>query len=102
MDQITLATIAGSLLSLVFSYVPGFSTWYDGKDAQTKALIMGAALLLVTAGAFGLSCAGWGSYFECTETGVQAALTVFFAALVANQATYGLTKHIGGADIEPA
>lgn len=95
MDQNTLAAVAGTLLSLVFSYVPGFSGWYDSKDAQTKALIMATALFAVAAGAFGLSCAGWGTYFECTETGVQAALTVFFAALVANQVTYGLTKHIG-------
>ena len=95
MDQITLSAFAGTLLSLLFSYVPGLSTWYDGKDAQTKALIMAGLLLLAAAGAYGLSCVGWGAYFECTEAGLQTAVSVLFAALVANQATYGLTKNIG-------
>lgn len=102
MDQITLSATAGLLLSLLFSYVPKLSDWYAGKDAQTKALIMAGLLLVVAGGAYGLSCAGWGNYFECTEAGLQTAVSVFISALVANQATYGLTKHIGGAAQEPA
>lgn len=102
MNSNELAITAGILLSLAFSYIPGLSTWYDGKNAQTKALIMALALFIVAAGALGLSCVNWGAYFECTEAGLQTAVSAFVAALVSNQATYGLTKNIGGASTEPA
>jgi hypothetical protein len=95
MNETQLAAAAGILLSLAFSYVPGLRGWYDAKDAQTKALIMAGALLVISAGALGLSCTNWGTYFECSEVGLQAAIQVFVAALIANQAVYGLTKHIG-------
>lgn len=95
MDSIQLAAAAGILLSLAFSYIPGLSGWYDAQTAQTKALVMAGVLLVVAAGALGLSCANWGTYFECNKVGLQSAIEVFIAALIANQAVYGLTKHIG-------
>ena len=32
----TLAALAASLLSLLFSYIPGFQTWYSPLELYTK------------------------------------------------------------------
>lgn len=95
MNEQQLASVAGLVLSLAFAYVPGLSTWYDGKNSQTKALIMAGLLLAVSAGAYFLSCGNAPfSYFECTETGAWTAAQVFVMALVANQGTYMIVRNI--------
>jgi len=84
--------IAGVVLSLVFSYFPGLSKWYDGLASNVKRLVM-LGLILVVAGAyFGLSCTSWaadlGIDLACTEDGFKAVVLAFVQILIANQATY--------------
>lgn len=95
MDSTQLAVVASALLSLLFSYVPGLSGWYDSQTSQVKALVMLALLFVVTAGSFGLSCYSPYAYFECSETGLWAAVEVFALAVATNQGVYLATKHIG-------
>jgi hypothetical protein len=83
-----LAELAGILLSLAFSYVPGLREKYDALDGIYKRLIMGGALLVVAGAVFGLSCAGIIGDVVCTEAGAVGLVRVFIAALIANQATY--------------
>ena len=83
-----LSAIAGILLSLVFSYVPGLKDWYDKQDGTRKRLIMAGALLVVAAGVFALSCANWLTIATCDNAGVMGLVGAFVSALVANQATY--------------
>lgn len=91
-----LSAIAGVVLSLAFSYVPGVSGWFDALEATRKRLTMAVLLLLTTAGAFGLSCAGVIDVAACTQTGAWSMVSAFIAALVANQATYLISpKPIG-------
>lgn len=97
MTSETLALVAGTLLSLLFSHVPGFSTWYEPKDSQTKAFIMAVLLLVVAGVSYWLGCASPYQYFECSETGFWAAARVFLMALVANQGTHEIAKHLPGA-----
>ena len=90
-----LASITGGALSLIFSYVPGANTWFAGLQATSKRLIM-LGLLVLTAGVvFGLSCTAWGPAWgfeiSCDQGGAQKLVTAFFLALVANQATYGIS-----------
>lgn len=94
MNEQQLASVAGLVLSLAFAYVPRLSDWYDGKNSQTKALIMAGLLLVVAVGAYGLSCASPYSYFECTRVGAWTAAQVFVAALVANQGTYLIVRNV--------
>lgn len=94
MTEQQLASVAGLALSLAFAYVPGLSDWYEGKNSQTKALIMAGLLLVVAAASYGLSCTGNYALFECTEAGAWTAVEVFIAALVANQGTYLLMRNI--------
>ena len=49
-----LASIAGVVLSLAFSYIPGLSTWYGGQSAQAKSLVMLGCLVVATLGALSL------------------------------------------------
>ena len=48
MTSESLASLAGILLSLVFSYVPGLNTRFDGLEPIYKRLVMLAALLVAT------------------------------------------------------
>jgi hypothetical protein len=98
-----LSTIAGAILSLLFSYVPGLSGWYQklgengtGLDGGTaRRLIMLGLLVLTAAGAYGLSCSGWGSNFgfalTCDQPGIVGLLQGLVLAVMANQSTYSLT-----------
>ncbi len=60
----TLAALAASLLSLLFSYVPGFKTWYAPKDPYLKRLIMLALVVVAAMGAFSFACAGLADDFS--------------------------------------
>lgn len=90
-----MSAIAGGVLSLLFSYVPGMNTWYAGLKSIYKRLIMALLLLLVAAAVFGLSCtdwaAAWGIEATCDQPGLQVMIGAFLTALVANQATYQIS-----------
>ncbi len=92
-----LTSLAGSLLSLAFSYLPGLKEAYNRLTAVQKRLVMLTLLGLTAAALYGLSCAGfapqWGLPATCGEAGALFYLKLFFDALAANQATYLLTPH---------
>lgn len=83
-----LSMIAGILLSLLFSYVPGASDWYGALDGVRKRLVMLGLLFIAAAGAFALSCAGIYDFAACDQAGAVQAVEAFIAALIANQTTY--------------
>lgn len=90
----TLSLVAGALLSLLFSYVPGLRGWFDAKDPIVKRLIMAAALLVVAVAVFGASCANLplpGVQIECSTAGIWPLVEVYLLALVANQAAYQIS-----------
>jgi hypothetical protein len=89
-----LAGVAGIILSLLFSYIPKLQLWYDPLDPKTKSLIMLGALLLTTAGAYGLSCSGWWIFVTCNQAGVKSLVEAFVVALIANQATYVIAPQV--------
>ena len=92
MSPQALAAIAATIISLLFSYVPGFKTWYAPLSPTLKRLLMLAAVNLAAAGAFGLACAGWGDQLNinltCDYPGALGLLQSLIAALAANQATF--------------
>ena len=98
----TISLIAGSLLSLAFSYVPGLHPRWEKLQPVTKRLCMAVLLLLVSAGAFALACVttqnknsvDWGiglNELKCTWPGAIGMIKVFILALIANQGTYQIT-----------
>jgi hypothetical protein len=88
----TLAALAASLLSLLFSYVPGFKTWYAPKDPYLKRLIMLALVIAAAMGAFSFACAGLADDFcvkvSCDAFGAWGLVRAVIAAVAANQAVF--------------
>lgn len=92
-----LASLAAIVLSLLFSYVPGFATWYNAFEGDKKRLFMLLLLFLVSAAAFGLGCLGWFSVpgVVCTEQGLMEFIKVFVAAVIANQSINAISPRRG-------
>lgn len=90
MDNIQLSLLAGSLLSLLFSYVPKLNDWFNAQDTTTKRLVMAGSLLVVSVVVFGSACATLNLPFtvSCDKDGAVGLVTTFLSALVANQATF--------------
>ena len=91
MTEQSIASIAGIIVSLVFSYVPGLKEKYAALSATYKALIMLASLLLACGVLFGASCLGYNDALTCNVAGAKTLLPLFIAAAIANQTTYLLT-----------
>lgn len=91
-----LALLAGTLLSLAASYLPGFSTWYAALDRTRKSGVMLALLALGALAVFGLSCARLNlptiPSVACDQNGAVEVVSAFLLALSANQATYVITR----------
>ncbi len=83
-----LGAIAGVILSLAFSYVPGLSDKFSALPATTKRLVMAGLLLVVAIGSLALSCGQVVVTIECSKAGVIDLINTFITALVANQAAY--------------
>lgn len=95
MNADTIAVIAGAILSLLFSYVPGLNTKFAELVTETKQLIMAGLMLLVAGAAYGLACAGVGDDFgivvSCDVAGIIALVKAFFLAIAANQGIFKLS-----------
>ena len=91
-----LTSLAGIGLSLIFSYAPKVNDWYKAKEPTFKRLFMLGALVLVSAGSFGLACADWFNInLTCDQAGVEVLLSSFVLALVANQSAYAISPKPG-------
>lgn len=94
----TLALFAGSLLSILFSVVPILKPWYEGLTGLSKRLVMAGVLLLASVVIYAAACLSFlniilpGASITCTEEGIWSLAQVFLLAVVANQATFILTK----------
>jgi len=93
-DQLSAA--AGIVLSLACSYIPGLRDWFAGQDSDRKRLLMLVALLIVTFGAFGLTCAGvlGGTAVQCSQKSAIDLFWAFVAALTANQVTFFISPKV--------
>jgi hypothetical protein len=95
MDAQTLALLAGVILSLLFSYIPGLNVWFAALDGSIKRLVMLALLFVVGVGVVGIACAGFGGDIgvavSCDRAGFVGVLKAFVLALIANQAAYAAT-----------
>lgn len=91
-----LTMIAGVVLSLLFSYVPGLNTWFAALSSLYKRLIMLGLLFLSALGLFSLACWGLladlsGMQLTCDRPGLLGLAQVFVMAVIANQSAYAIT-----------
>ena len=96
MDAEWISLVAGIVISLGFSYIPGLNTKYASQSEDKKKLIMIGVLFAVALIAFGLACAGWladltGVVITCDKPGIVLIIKAFVLAAIANQTTYKLT-----------
>jgi hypothetical protein len=88
-----LSAIAGVLLSLCFSYIPGVKDWFGELSKQYKQSLMGVLLIVVAGASFGVACTGvYDVGVACTQAGAIGLVETLIAALVANQSTYLITR----------
>lgn len=99
MSTETLTAAAGILISLACSYIPKLKDKYAALDGTQKRLMMLTALLAITAGTFGLSCAKVAIagvvLVTCDQVGAISLIQPFIAALVANQAAFLISPNRG-------
>ena len=87
-----LLALVGAAISLIMTYVPGASDWYEKLDPKQKALTMLGLLALATVVVAVLVCTDMGVLIgvqlTCTQAGITELLTVFLKILIGNQLTY--------------
>ena len=87
-----LVSIAGVVLSLLFSYIPGLRTWYAGLVAEVKQLIMLGLIILVSGAVFALGCYDiLSTGIACDRYGVISLVWMVVLGLTSNQAAYMIT-----------
>ena len=91
----TLAMIAGVILSLIFSYIPGARNWFDQYAPEAKRLIMLTLLAIVAGSSYGLACAGILTGIACTVPGAIDVVWTLILAVIANQAAYSISPKVG-------
>ena len=88
-----LSLIAGTIISLALSYIPGLKAWYEKLSGDWKRFILLVCLALAAAGVFALGCAGFiTTAISCDKMGVWAMVQYFILAAIASQGTYQLTN----------
>jgi hypothetical protein len=92
-----LSSVAGAVLSLLFSYLPGLSSWYGTLIGDKKRLIMLGMLALVAGSMYALDCGGVLIKFApslagmCSVDGWVDVLRAFVFAAIANQSAFALS-----------
>ena len=105
MSAENLSLTAGTVLSLVFSYIPGAKGWFMRFDPQVKRLIM-LGLIALSAGAiYGLACLDWGVELgitvTCDRPGLFGLLRQAVLAIIANQGIYAISPHGAPKQLSP-
>ena len=84
-----LASIAGTLLSLSFNYIPGWRVYYGKLSSETKALIMLCVLILTTLILYILVAVG--ALAPTQEVNAWSFLWMLIFSVSTNQITYSIT-----------
>ncbi len=97
MSAESLSLIAGTFLSLVFSYIPGAKDWFMHFEPEVKRLIMLGLIILSAGVVFGLGCLGWdadlGISLSCNRSGLLGLVQQIVIAIIANQSIYAISPH---------
>lgn len=98
MTATQLALLAGAVLSLFFSYVPGLNVKFAVLSSEIKRLIMLGLLIVVAAAVYGLSCttfaADIGIQVTCDQPGLVQMVTVLILAVISNQSVYTVSPQL--------
>jgi len=91
-----IAGIAGAILPLIFSYIPGLKHLWEKLPGVYKRISMLVMLVIVTGAAYGVACVGWapilGLEINCDREGALTLINALLLAIMANQSVYEITK----------
>lgn len=94
--------LAGVVLSLVFSYVPGARDWFAKLNGDQKRLVMLGACLVVPVVMALLACTGFAADFgltvTCDRAGIVELVKAFVVAAITNQTAYQLSPKQNGTE----
>ena len=95
MSAESLSLVAGTSLSLGFSYIPGARRWFEEFDPEIRRLIMLALLVCSACIVYAFSCLGWaaewGISLVCDRSGLFGLIEQLVLAIIANQSIYAIT-----------
>lgn len=95
MSAESLSLVAGTILSLTFSYIPGARSWFAQFEPEIRRLIMLGLLVLAAGVVYGLTCLGWakewGITLTCDQSGVMGIIEQLVIAIIANQSVYAIS-----------
>lgn len=87
-----LAAIGGTVISLLFSYIPGLRTKWAALKAEVQRSIMLGIMILLSGGIYFLGCKGIVDLgIACAQSGILQLVTILIFAATGNQVTYGLS-----------
>lgn len=87
-----LVSLAGVVLSLAFSYIPGLRVKFAALESDVKRLIMLGLIVVIAAAIFGLKCAGILEIgVACDKIGLQQMVWYVILGIIANQSAYQIT-----------
>lgn len=94
-DELQLAIVAGTVLSLVLSYAPGVAKVYEELTKEAKQAVNLGLMTLVAVAVFGLSCANrLDVNILCTLDGALDLVLLILYGLIATQGIYGANNYI--------
>jgi len=91
MEPNEISAVAGVVLSLFFSYVPGLNAKFAALAPEWKRLIMLGLLAVVAGAVYGLSCTGVWRWVECDTEGAKLLIKAFIVAVVTNQGIFTIS-----------
>jgi len=98
---VVLASIAGVVLSLAFSYIPGLNVKFAALEPTVKRLIMLGLLAVVAGAVFGLGCVHiLVVQLTCDQAGAVQLVFIFISAVMANQAAFVITPQVVAAKLD--
>lgn len=85
------AVIAGALISLAATYIPGFNARFAAMAPEWKPLAMMGFNILAAGLIFGASCAGLAFWMVCSAEGLNSFWVLLVNMLIGNQVAFLLS-----------
>jgi hypothetical protein len=86
-----LGAVAGIVLTLAFSYIPGLNAWFAKLNKEQQQLGMLLALVVAALLIGGAGCLGWTSSVVCNADGLRDVGEALLFAIIANQSVYRIS-----------
>ena len=91
-ENMSVAAIVATIVSLLLEWFPGLNTWWDGFTEAQKRGIMAAIVAALSIASLGVNCAYYGTCPADWLVAVRDVVLVFIAAAAGSQGVHLLSK----------